>query len=209
MPTINQNQFHAKTSSYESSTQLASINTLIDSTGQIGTTNQYLRTDTNGEIIWSALGAGVPGTTCAIGVGGPIYGNSGSILTSLDNANQPVWTEPVALKATNDANTNVTGTTGIHLISDELTNVSGGNRSAFQVGSSYSTSTGYFTAPYDRLYYFHTSVLWDTNAFAQNYTGVYIGLSNLSAGDQALIINQTGANEPFNANFTQKLRWCC
>jgi hypothetical protein len=43
MPNINQKQFHAKTSLYESSTQLASINTLIDSNGNLGTTNEYLR----------------------------------------------------------------------------------------------------------------------------------------------------------------------
>ena len=70
MPKINQNQFHAKTSSYESSSQLASINTLIDSNGNIGTTNEYLRSDTNGEIYWSTLGAGVPGTTGATGATG-------------------------------------------------------------------------------------------------------------------------------------------
>ena len=45
MPIINQSSFHAKTSSYESSTQLASINTLIDSNGNLGTTNEYLRSE--------------------------------------------------------------------------------------------------------------------------------------------------------------------
>ena len=139
----------------------------------------------------------------AIGLGGADYGSSGAILTGFGSSNQVAWVDPVAFKATNDANTNRTGSSGISLISDELTNVSGGNRSAFQVGTSYDTSTGYFEAPYDGLYYFHASVLWDTNAFAQSYTGVYIGLSTLSTGDQALIINQTGANEAFNANFTQ------
>jgi len=70
MPIINQSSFHAKTSSYASSTQLASINTLIDSNGNLGTTNEYLRSDTNGEIYWSTLGAGVPGTTGATGATG-------------------------------------------------------------------------------------------------------------------------------------------
>ena len=70
MPIINQNQFHAKTSSYEASTQLASINTLFDSNGQAGTTHQYLRGSATGEILWSPLGSGVPGTTGATGATG-------------------------------------------------------------------------------------------------------------------------------------------
>jgi hypothetical protein len=111
---------------------------------------------------------------------------------------------PVAFKATSGgADVSVSGGFGMTKFSNNLTNVSGGSRGSFQVGSSYNTSTGNFTAPYDGLYYFHASVLWDTEAYAGNYCSVMISLSTHSLADHALMISQVGENETFNKNFTQ------
>jgi len=131
-----------------------------------------------------------------------LSGTAGSILTS-NGTSDPTWTEPIAFKATNPAAGNATGGVGLLLFSNNLTDVVGGNRASFQQGTSYDTSTGYFTAPYNGLYYFHTSLLWATGSFVATFVTLMIGPSTISTGDDAFIISQAGGNEAFNNAFTQ------
>jgi len=138
----------------------------------------------------------------AVGIGGANFGTAGAVLTSNGSGAAVSWTPPVAFKATNAVGS-VTGGFGATKFSNNLTDVTGGSRGSFQVGSSYNTSTGNFTAPYDGLYYFHASVLWDTSAFAATWCSVLIGLSTIIYSDDAFVIDQVGANEAFNTNFTQ------
>ena len=92
---------------------------------------------------------------------------------------------------------------GTPLFSSVLNNTFG-NRGSFNISGAYDTSTGLFTAPESGVYSFYGSVFWQTSSFNAGYIRVMITKPTLTTHGNALIHSQYGANEAFNANYTQK-----
>lgn len=139
----------------------------------------------------------------AIGLGGANYGNPGQFLKSNGSGSPASWDNHVSFKATSNNTSYFTFSSGHHLFSAELINVTG-HKGSFNNGSAFNPSNGLFTAPEAGIYYFEALVFWVTNVFSANYVRVSITTPATSTDiHNALLVSQFGTNEAFNANFSQ------